>query len=268
MNKEGRRRYGFPRRFGQWFADRIREYGKANIIVVIVGSAGKDPEAGHMATKKDRPIMFVADPKNEHIRKKNSVFHTHPDNDAGTGQSWREILREYNRGCQRDPSSNTLKLLPAWQLYKPLNRYQNIYQKLVSEFHLRNIFILSEGWGLISAAFLTPDYDITFSKEAAKEKPWALRQGYNCYEDLERMLPKNTDKPVIFLGGKEYVPFFCCLTKDIKSERIVFYNSANEPSAPGCTLHRFDTITNRNWYYECGEKLCEAQKELIESETP
>jgi hypothetical protein len=62
------------------------------------------------------------------------------------------VLQEYNAL----PGNNPLGLYPAWRLYE--NRS---YEGLVDRFGVDNLYILSAGWGLISAAFLTPNYDIT-----------------------------------------------------------------------------------------------------------
>jgi hypothetical protein len=70
------------------------------------------------------------------------------------GISWRHFLRKYND----DAGGNPLHLYPAYQLYE--NR---AYGRLVGRYGLRNVYVLSAGWGLIRADFLTPSYDITFS---------------------------------------------------------------------------------------------------------
>jgi hypothetical protein len=61
---------------------------------------------------------------------------------------------------------------------------------------------VSAGWGLISAAFLTPSYDITFS--ASAENLLRRRNG-DRYHDF-CMLPNTAERPVVFFGSKEYVP--------------------------------------------------------------
>ena len=61
--------------------------------------------------------------------------------------------------------------------------------------------------------------------------------------------------PVVFVGGKDYAPLFCKLTAETPVERIVFYNAAVPPDAPGCTLYRFPTTTRTNWHYECANDL-------------
>jgi hypothetical protein len=63
-------------------------------------------------------------------------------------------LIDYNE----NPGSNQLGLYPAFELYK-----NDIYRKLVDCFGIDKTFILSAGWGLIRASFLTPWYDITFT---------------------------------------------------------------------------------------------------------
>jgi hypothetical protein len=68
------------------------------------------------------------------------------------------------------------------------------------------------------------------------------------------MLP-NTREPVYFLGGKDYVPLFVELTKNLHAPRTVMYNSATPPKAPDCRLERFQTSTRTNWHYECAAVL-------------
>ena len=217
---------------------------KKDMIAVIQCAAGKKPSAGHMLTENKQPVMFVADlqkaPPDE------SITYKRPDDLARSGLSWRDVLIGYNSKYKDAVSGNPLGLLPAWRLYK-----NPAYGELVSAFGILNVFILSAGWGLISADFLTPNYDITFSASADAYK---RRHRRDRYEDLA-MLSKNTAKPVVFLGGKNYIPLFCSLTESIKSERTVLYNSKVPPNAPNCRLCRFMTKTKTNWHYECARDL-------------
>jgi hypothetical protein len=110
-----------------------------------------------------------------------------------------------------------------------------------------HVYILSAGWGLISAAFLTPYYDITFSQAGEAYK---RRRHSDRYRDLQ-MLPKQTREPIVFFGGKDYLPLFATLTSSISTTKTVFYNSAQVPQMPGYVLRRFETRTRTNWHYEC-----------------
>ena len=126
-----------------------------------------------------------------------------------------------------------------------------MYGELVEAFGINNVFILSAGWGLLAAGFLTPSYDITFSGRAV---PYKRRLGRDAYEDF-RMLPPDRAGPIVFLGGKDYVGLFARLTEGASGKRIAFYNSSHAPTAPGCDRVRFETKTRTNWHYECARAL-------------
>lgn len=220
-----------------------------DMIVVIQCAAGKDQSVGHMLAKNGRKVMFVADPQN--APPEGSTIYKHPDDPALSELSWRDLLVKYNRKYKDTVSGNPLGLLPACELYKPRPPHRDIYRELVKVFGIQNIFILSAGWGLIPAGFLTPNYDITFS---AKADTYKRRRRQDLYKDLA-ILPKDIEKPVVFLGGKNYIPLFLSLTRGTKSERIVFYNSETVPDAPGCRPCHFSTKTRTNWHYECAREL-------------
>ena len=160
-----------------------------------------------------------------------------PDDIAQDSVSWRDLLVQYNQS----PDNNRYGLLRAIDLYS-----NDTYRQLATKVGKKNTYILSAGWGLIPADFLTPAYDITFSAAA---DAYNRRRRKERYCDL-RMLPA-TNQPVLFFGGKDYVPLFCELTKHVGGPRTVFYNSATLPTAPGCLLQRFNTSTRTNSHYEC-----------------
>lgn len=208
------------------------------MILVIQCAASKKPDAGHLRTADGRPVLFVADPPAAPAT--SSCIYARPDDVSDQGGTWRQLLLSYNER----PEQNPLGLLPAWQLYE-----NGVYKQLVARFGLRNVYILSAGWGLIGAGFLTPQYDITFSGSAEAYKRRRKGRGYQDF----RMLPNGTQDDVVFFGGKDYLPLFCALTSAVQGRRTVFYNSGVEPAAAGCHLQRFETATRTNWHYECAK---------------
>jgi hypothetical protein len=78
-------------------------------------------------------------------------------------------------------------------------------------------------------------------------------------------LPAYTAEPVVFFGGKDYVPLFCKLTEGIKSRRTILYRASDKasekdskpPKAPGCVLQGFPTASRTNWHYECVKAFLE-----------
>ncbi len=211
--------------------------------VVIQCAARKRNEAGHLQTTDGRRVMFVADPDTAPIT--DNLVHARPDDPSGTdGKSWRAMLAEYNE----HPDENEQNLLPAWQLYaNPTYEYLARHARVGVD----RLYILSAGWGLLSASFLTPRYDITFSN-AKDVKPFQRRRRRDSYQDFS-MLPADVGEPVLFLGGRDYIPLFCELTAKVRSERTIYY-AGRAPTVPGCTLARFGAPFT-NWHYQCARSL-------------
>ena len=214
-------------------------------IVVIQCAAGKRPDAGHLRCGDGRKVMFVAEP--DLAPATPGYVYTRPDDRADNSLSGREELLRYN---QKQAADNPLGLLPAWRLYQNPT-YELLYRKYGPD----GLYILSAGWGLLRADFLTPYYDITFSNatNVGKHKRRGKRDAYADF----RMLPDDTVKPVVFFGGKDYVGLFCELTGRIQGPRRVFYNSNIAPKAPGCQTRKFYTNIRTNWHYKAAREYVE-----------
>ena len=208
------------------------------MIVVIQCAKSKHSDAGRLLTPDGQRVLFVADPMEAPVHKGRA--YAKPDDSCVEGVSWRAALLSYNL----DSISNPLGLCQAYRLYK-----NPIYSRLVERLGLQNVYILSAGWGLIAASFLTPAYDISYNAESYKR-----RRRSDLYQDFA-MLPKGTAEAVVFFGGKAYVHLFSSLAGMVKSRRVVFYNAVDPPEAPGCELRRFHTNRKTNWHYECAEKF-------------
>ena len=205
------------------------------MIVVIQCAAKKGASSGYFRTNDGTKFLFVADPTSAPATP--DLLYARPDDRNGDGIPWRDCVARYNE----TPEINPYGLHRAYELYE-----NETYRLLVSRFGMDNTFILSAGWGLIPAAFLTPRYDITFRASAPA---YVRRRKTDTYKDFS-MLP-TAASPIVFFGGKEYVPLFAELASSAKGSRIVFYNSSTPPAAPGCVLKRFHTSTRTNWHYEC-----------------
>ena len=225
------------------------------MLVVIQCAASKRSDAGHLCLNDGRRVMFVASPSC--VPRGDGHVYAHPDGDSDRGTSWRDVLREYNEHHNPSPDNNPDGLLPAWQLYCP-----PVYKLLADRFGQDQLYILSAGWGLIRADFLTPNYDITFSS-AANVASFKRRSPRAIYRDF-CLPPSLTAEPIVFFGGKSYVPLFCKLTAAAKSTRIVYY-SGSSPSAPGCKLRSFGKPFT-NWHYKCAAAFVGAASDSLESE--
>jgi hypothetical protein len=69
------------------------------------------------------------------------------------------------------------------------------------------------------------------------------------------MLPDDDD-PIVFVGGKDYLPLFGKLSAPLRARKVVFFNSRTEPDLPqGFKAIRYTTATRTNWHYECARDL-------------
>ena len=225
--------------------------------IVIVCADGKEPRAGYLRQQDGQKVKFVADPDSASRAESScneSYVYARPDDISDVGVSWTETLHQYNE----TPGDNPLGLLPAWELYsEPI--YET-YEYLARKHGTEHLYILSGAWGLISATFLTPMYNITFST-GKHVKPYQRRKAEDCYGNFCR-LPANTVEPVVFFGGLAYVKFFCSLTSDIKAERYIFHKSHDAPSAPGCQPRKFKPKHRGVWYYECARAFIDGNISL------
>lgn len=211
------------------------------MIAVIQCAGSKVAHAPSLRAEDGRHVRFVAQPELAHD---DGVLYARPDDVSCDGTSWREKLLSYNHS----KGNNPLELLPAVSLYRP-----PVYASLAASLPMSQLFILSAGWGLIRADFLTPAYDITFSAQA---KPINRRKKSAVYDDI-CALDLDSIEPLAFFGGKDYLPLFCRLTAGYRGERTVYYNAAIPPKAPGCTLRKFETNRRTNWHYECAQAFSE-----------
>ena len=138
-------------------------------------------------------------------------------------------------------------------MYRP-----SVYQDLADHIGIDRLYILSAGWGLIPASFLTPAYDITFSPRADAYK---RRRKSDLYRDFST-LPDDTTDPIVFFGGNDYLPLFARLTRSITAPNTVFYRSAQQPDLPGYRLVRYETERRTNWHYECAEAFMRGELDL------
>jgi hypothetical protein len=166
-------------------------------LIVVIQCAGKKRKDGFLCAREGKPVIFVADPASAPLS--DDYVYMRPDDPSDQGGSWRDVLVRYNEA----PGNNPLSLLPAFELYE-----RDTYRALVKRFGVDKSYILSAGWGLIPASFLTPYYDITFKGNADELK---RRRKKDVYSDLS-MLHADTDEQVVFLGGEDYLPFFTRLT--------------------------------------------------------
>ena len=218
-------------------------------MIVVIQCAGSKHDGGSFKTRDGRKVLFVADPAI--APPSQDLFYARPDDLADNGTTWREKLLEYNR----TPDRNPLGLLPASALYK-----DPVYARLVERFGSDRTYILSAGWGLIGASFLTPFYDITFGAVKPPDRYKRRKKG-DFYRDF-RMLSDDVDDTVVVFASDRYMLLFSDLTSRFTGRRVVFYSTANPPQVTGCSLEKFRGTRSTNWQYDCANALLDRSIEI------
>jgi len=216
---------------------------------IVIQCAGKKRNsAGSLVSDCGKRMLFVARP--QFAPNNSNLIYAHPDEVSDDGRTWRERLLDYTA---RHTQDNPLNLLPAYQLYTNI-----AYAALVHEFGIENIYILSAGWGLIRANFLTPTYDITFSSTKNK---WIKRSPKIAFSDFNML--KDDGDHIVFIGGKSYQPMFCQLLQNYGCRKSIIYNSVTPPDlVRGFEAVLYETSTRTNWHYKFATALVEGVVEL------
>jgi len=216
--------------------------------VVIACAGSKDPGAGRL-TVSGKKIVFVANPECYPARQGERAVR--PDD------KWCDELRGYQEG------KNPCGLYRAADLYTPNEPFCGLYRDLVAAFECKNVFLLSGGWGLIRADFLTPYYESTFStsRDIKEKMPWACRDGsvetWPNFDYLQNaQITQN--EPIHFFGGFDYLKVYCCLTKHLPGKKVVHYNSVKvDPDRlrrDGFVPEDYGRPKERqNWYYRAAK---------------
>ena len=223
-------------------------------IVVIQCASQKNPGAIDF-TLEGKRVEFVAQPNLAPTTSK--LLYVRPDDRRPGGDgTWRDLVIQANSKIER---SN--QFVTAARLYR-----NSAYEKLLSVFGEKRLYILSAGWGLVRASYHLPDYDITF-RNMAKEEKYKQRRQMDPYLDFNHLLDDYgamCEIPICFFGGDTYRPLFASLLQPLRGSKSVFYRV---PPLPGAVPHQFEALnpeigfhnvpfpTSRltNWQYECAE---------------
>jgi hypothetical protein len=220
----------------------------ATVKIVMQCCATKNPSAASFNVN-GRCVRFVAQPA-RHPRPESGMFVRPDDPMQGTSLSWRQHLTAYN---QR--TDNPDGLLPAGELYEP-PQCPSLYRQLLDHVGAANFYILSAGWGLIRASFLTPDYDITFAN-LDKEDRWKRRTVNDIYQDYRQLAQQDIspDEPVYFIGAAAYLSLYRGLTQAIIARKVVYYASAKTDTSDADYqyIHYNTGGWNTNWQYRCAQ---------------
>lgn len=224
--------------------------------VVIQCAGGKQPGAGRLIDDTGITGVFVAQP--QFCESTDSRMKPcRPDDESGVaGVTWRDFLESYNERNRRD-GSNPCNLLSAAELYT-----HRVYRALIDAIGVKNLFILSAGWGLVRGDYLLPDYDITFSTQPKVPKhakrSGKTTQAWHDFNHLEDT-PVNRDTTIHFFGSPEYLKLFYQMSAHVEAKKVI-HHKARLVASPGYVYCRFDGRARTNWHYIAAAELIDTCK--------
>jgi hypothetical protein len=186
----------------------------------------------------------------------NAVHQYNPDDSIeNENRTWRDYIK--NEAQQNE------QILPAYSLYRPLNPYADIYNRLQNCFSDR-FYIASAGWGIINSKFRLPKYDITFTKSEVMEDANTYRNPKKAdyQKDINKL--ENVTGDILFLGGSDYLIQFISLTEHLKNVKILFINSELDNKLldkinqnETFKIHDLNMTDRSNWHKKVAQWLCE-----------
>lgn len=208
------------------------------MIVVIQCAGTKSPNVG-VFEHQGMPVDFVARP--ELASSPTGRRLTHPDSQVpGESRTWRDLVVDLN--TKPDIHAG---MLPAAELYsKPA------YTQLRAALPLKQIFILSAGWGLVRGDFRLPVYNITYSNQVdAINRRRETDASFSDFNQLSDQAP-GADEVVHFFGGNSYLPLFVRLTNELRCRKVIHFNSQKPMIPDGYEGNRFSGRGKTNWHYK------------------
>lgn len=213
------------------------------VVIQCAGQKNVGPSSaqGHFRNSSGKRIKFLAQPQLTEAG--DNFICARPDDPSDKrGLTWRQQLLKYN-----EKGENPFGLLQAFKLYRC-----KVYRDLVEHFGIENVFILSAGWGLIRADFLTPAYDITF--KSIGDRPETRRCKTDQYFDFQQLPIRGKSPIVCFVTGE-----YRSRIENLALNREVLFCQRLDAGKPSKSLKEnerpFKTRALTNWHYSAAQAL-------------
>lgn len=223
-----------------------------DLIRTVVLCCSKRKKPSGTFCRDGRRICFCADPSLAPADPR--VRHVHPDDvDELSGQTWRDLVVAYNDGTLASHLAPRGTLLEAGRLYADAV-YDRAYRLNKKWGPRLPYYILSGGWGLIRASFKLPDYNVTFSREAAKKDPHALRKPQHRFKDINHLVEdldsgELSHDEIHLFAGRAYVDYFLSLVSAGSGVRVVHHwHTVKDKKVPGVIYVPFHGDRQMNFF--------------------
>ncbi len=215
------------------------------MIIVIQCANRKVPNAATL-TLNGEAVHFVAQPQNEHMDKRPW------DQIPGSDKTWIDCVMAYNEAGSTMPdeyiklnigTEDGRQLMPCGNLYE-----HPVYRELTTTRGLKNVYILSAGWGLVRADKFLPNYNVTFSQLGDIRVRISVAERLQ-YASISDEIPDN-DQINLFIS-RAYAPYWSYLYQGAPQRTILHWRLGQElPKGKYGTVIKHDCGDQvTNWQY-------------------
>ena len=221
-------------------------------MIVVIQCAGRKHPNTPPLTFNGNVVHFVAQPQDGQVDKRPW------DQIPGSNKTWIDCIKAYNEASGEMPAEyinlniGTEKSRRLWQcgnLYKP-----PVYGELMSACGLRNVYILSAGWGLVRADKFIPKYDVTFSQLGDISVRIAATDRLQC-ASLSDEIPDNGE--INLFISRAHVLYWSHLYRDAAQRTVLHWRLGQElPNGQYGTIVKHDCGDQvTNWQYTAARQF-------------
>jgi len=221
-------------------------------MIVVIQCAGRKVPNAPTLTLNGNAVHFVAQPQDEQLDKRPW------DQISGSNKTWTDCVKAYNEAGGAMPgeyiklnigTEENRQLMQCGNLYKP-----PVYGELMSACGLRNVYILSAGWGLVRADKFIPKYDVTFSQLGDISVRIAATDRLQC-ASLSDEIPDNGE--INLFISRVYAPYWSRLYRGAGQRTVLHWRLGQElPDGQYGTVIKHDCgKQGTNWQYTAARQF-------------
>jgi hypothetical protein len=221
------------------------------MIIVIQCANRKVPDAPTLILNRNA-VHFVAQPQDEQLDKRPW------DQIPGSNTTWIDCVKAYNEagGAMPDEyiklnigTEDGRQLMQCGSLYE-----HPVYGELMVARGLRNVYILSAGWGLVRADKFIPNYDVTFSQHGDISVRIAATDRLQC-ASLSDEIPDNGE--INLFISRAYAPYWSHLYGGAAQRTVLHWRLSQElPDGQYGTVIKHDCGKQvTNWQYTAARQF-------------
>jgi len=221
-------------------------------MIIVIQCAGSHVPNAATLTLNGNAVHFVAQPQDRQMDKQPW------DQIPGSNKTWIDCVKAYNEVGGALPGEY-IKLNVGTENGRLLMQCGNLYKhpgygELMAACGLRNVYILSAGWGLVRGDKFIPNYDVTFSQAGDPNVRIAVRDRLQ-YPFMSDEIPDNGE--INLFISRAYAPYWSRLYRGAAQRTVLHWRLGQKlPDRQYGTVIKHDCGKQvTNWQYKAARQF-------------